>query len=505
MGRLTWMLLALLVSCAGSKYPRGARAFEDAQAPVKLVHQPAQGELASMEILVRAGSAHDPIGSEGLAYLTAHLLREGGAGERSGEAVQSALYRMGTDIEVVVDKEMVAFRVTCVAEDAPEVAALLGDMLIRPQLDPSALQRIRDNAKTHLQRGITQNDEALGDALLDARLYAGHGYGHPVQGRFGVIGNLDEADVRRFLTERYIRPAIVLGVAGAVSDEVIQGLRDRLSETPASLYRDVTPRPAPVGRARRVLIVEKETVATGIHLGHHTQLRRDHEDWPAMMLAAFALGEHRQAHGRLYQALRETRGLNYGDYAYVERYRQDGFSHRQMTGTGRIDNPFYVWVRPVAPENAPFALKGALDIVESWVKAGLTEDEFARMKTYMQARVVLWAADPARRLGWATEAALMGWPNPVETLPSAMGSLTREQVNQAIQRHVDPSTVDIVVVTADGEGFSSAIEGDAPTPIVYEGAAPSQESPQAKEDVRISEIDLDVEKVQIISTTDLFR
>ena len=305
---MQWILLVgLLLGCTGGRYARGPSAIEQATGPVQLVHQPAAGELVHLEILVRAGSAHDPIGSEGLAHLTAHLLREGGAGKHSATAVQRALHRMGTDIDVVVDREMVAFRATCVSEDAAEVAKLMAKMLTAPKLDPSVLTRLRTEAMTTLKSGIPQNDEALGDALLDARLYAGHGYGHPVQGRTGVLETVDVAQVRRFLLERYVRPAVVLGVSGAATDDVVSSLRDSLSTLPAQMYRDVTPRAAPVPRGRRVLIVQKQTTATGIHFGHHTRLRRDHPDWAAMLLATTALGEHRQAHGRLYQALREVR------------------------------------------------------------------------------------------------------------------------------------------------------------------------------------------------------
>ena len=493
-----------LVGCTGGRYPRGTSALTEAHGPVTLVHQPAQGELVHLEILVRAGSAHDPIGSEGLAHLTAQLMRQGGAGQRSAEEVEAVLYRMGTDVEVVVDREMVAFRATCVAEDAPELARLMGSMLMAPKLQPAALSRIRDEALIYLQQGLAQNDETLGDAVLDAQLYAGHGYGHPVEGRAGVLPMLDEAQVRRFILERYVRPAIVLGVAGAASDETVQGLRARLSEAPSELYRDVTPRAVSVPRGRQVLIVQKQTAATGIHFGHPTRLRRDHPDWPAMMLAATALGEHRQAHGRLYQALREQRGLNYGDYGYVERYRQDGWSHRQQTGTGRVDNAFYVWIRPVAPANAAFALKGAVGIVEDWVETGLSEEEFTAMQAYLQSRIALWAADPARRLGWATEAALMGWPDPLSSLPQAVGALTREEVHAAIQKHVHPERLDIVVVTQDAAALSEALRSEAPTPMVADKSH-AEDAAIAAEDAEISSRQLGIDGIEIVPTADLFR
>ena len=99
----------------------------------------------------------------------------------------------------------------------------------------------------------------------------------------------------------------------------------------------------------------------------------------------------------------------------------------------------------------------------------------------------------------------MGWPDPVQTLPAAMAALSRAEVNAAIQRHIDPANLDIVVVTADGSAFSEAIRDEAPTPIRYTSSPPAEGSDQAVEDTRISEIKVGLEGVEIVPTKDLFR
>jgi zinc protease len=493
------------LACAGMRYDRGHRALAQANAPVRVVNQVAPSDLAWFEVLVRAGSAHDPVGQEGIAYLTAQLLRQGGAGGRSPEAVEEALVALGAEIEVIVDREMVAFRTTCMAEDAQAVAALLGDMLVAPGLDADVFERIGSESSAWLERGIVQNDEALGDAVMDAWLYEGHRYGHPTRGRQGVVDVLTIDDVSAFMAKRYIRPSVVLGVAGAVPGAVVASLVDRLSETPSQLYQDVTPRAVPKLSGRSMLIVEKPTDATGIHFGQGTGLHRSHADWPAMLLAITALGEHRQSHGRLYQGLREDRGLNYGDYAYIEHYVQADWSARQHTGTGRVQNAFSVWIRPVGASNGPFALKAAVRLVESWVEDGLSQEEFTRMQTYLSSRIALWATDPGRRLGWSTEAILMGWPDPIADLPERVRALTLATVNQTIQRHVDPKSLNIVVVTGDGAAFRDAIIEEGLTPIVYDGSSPKSESDQAREDATIAASVVGVDGVEIIATEELFR
>ena len=517
-----WAMLTLW-SCTWSRAP-GPAPLVEAVKPIRVVGQPADGLVTWLDLTIRAGSAHDPIGQEGLAWHTANLLREGGAGGRDKAAVDALLYRLGTDVEVMVDRELISLRVRCLTEDLPEVTDLLGDMLLEPALDASALERLAGSSRTALETGIAESDEGLGMAALDGWLFSGHRYAHPPQGRAGVLETLTVDDVQDFLDARYVRPAAVLGVSGpmigadgAVRDDApgsasVTALAGRLSEGLApTLYTDATPRAVDTIEGREVLIIEKETDAVGAHIGQVTSLRRDHPDWPAMLLAMTAFGEHRQSHGRLYRAFRKQRGLNYGSYAYIESYRQDGWAREQETATGRVQNPFYVWLRPMSDDNALFAVKGAVRMLEQLHEEGLQEAEFEQMRTYLVGRVALWAASPERRLGWAVEARVMGWPDPIETLPAALRALDRESVHRAIQQHLDPTALRIVLVAGDAEALAAKIRPQAdgreypPTPIVYEGTPPASGSPQAAEDDAISQYDLDARQVIILSSEELFR
>ncbi|HCH65084.1 MAG: hypothetical protein CL927_15635 [Deltaproteobacteria bacterium] len=517
MSRFAWLLVAVTMLSCWTPKP-GPVPVDVAQAPVRLVAQPVQGPVTWITVAVRAGSAHDPVGKEGLAALTAQLLREGGAGDRTPEAVDQLLFRLGTELSVVVGKELVTYRVKVLTEDLPLVTSLLADMFTQPKLDPDAHTRLLGELSDQLEKGILQNDEETGLEVFDNLLFAGHPYGHPVAGRAGVIDTLTIADVEAFLVTRYLRSVVVLGVAGsAVGDDGtwrpdaataadLASLRTALSTLPGTIYDSPTPKRVPSVEGRSLLVVEKNTDSTGIHFGHPTALHRGHPDWPAMLLAFTAMGEHRQAHGRLYQALREERGLNYGDYAYIERYTQAGWSSRQETGTGRLQNPFYVWIRPVASADGPFTLRGATDLVESFVADGLAEDEFALMQRYLQGRVALWADDPARRLGWAVEAESMGWPDPISTLPDQINALTLDDVNTAIQRHIHPESMRYVVVTGDAEAFIQSLADDVSSPLASPNhSVPETGSPRAAEDAHWASFRLGWTETSIVAAEGVFR
>jgi zinc protease len=503
--RLFWVLPWFILSCTGKKYDPGPRAFDAALAPVRLVLQPAKGPKVWMQVTVRAGSAHDPVGKEGLAHLTAQLLREGGMGEMAPQDVSGALLELGTDIEVVVDKELVSFRIQCARQDALRAATLLGLMFKAPQFQPKVLDRLKAEGIDWLDRGVLGSDEQLGDEVFQSWLYQGHPYGHPITGRSGVIGSIGVADVIAFYSERYVRPVMAVGVAGGVEDRVVSQLVADLSLAEGKLYRGVTPRPVGPVLDRSMLIVTKETPGTGVQFGHPTGLGRDHKDWPAMMVAVAALGEHREFNGNRNHSTHDQRGLNQGEFASVEALLQVHGIAAQQPGTGRVDNSFSVLIRPTTPDQAAFALKGALDIVERWVADGLTPEEFERSKAQLQRRIARWAEDAGRRIAWALEAQVMGWPNPMDTLSSNIGALNIEAVNGAIQTHIDPKRLRIVVVTEDAEAFEEAINGNKLTSLDIPSGAPGADPALVAEDARISGLSLGIGEVNRVAAAGVFR
>ena len=76
------------------------------------------------------------------------------------------------------------------------------------------------------------------------------------------------------------------------------------------------------GRESRLTMVEKDTRSVAYSIGFPIDVKRGHPDYPALLVAQAYFGQHRTSGGRLYNRLREIRGLNYGDYAYIEYFPQ---------------------------------------------------------------------------------------------------------------------------------------------------------------------------------------
>ncbi|MFZ5482291.1 MAG: hypothetical protein ACOZNI_36355 [Myxococcota bacterium] len=218
----------------------------------------AQGPLAAVSIpgdrvvlALRAGSAADPPGREGLAALTAATI-----------AAQAGA-------EVVVEPELVAFRVD--ADALPALAAAIGAV---------------DEQKIAAARETLAAPETCWDiarAAFDAWVFAGHPYGHAPRGRTSVVPTLTAAEVRGFAAARYVRGSAALGVPEAAR------LADQALLAP-TITRHLTPATLPPVDGRRMLVVEAP-IGTSCAAAGHRAARPLSMSERAALAVAQALGE----------------------------------------------------------------------------------------------------------------------------------------------------------------------------------------------------------------------
>lgn len=478
-----WCMLLGLVACV--KVPRGEVPVERAaQPPRMVVRADAEAPNVYLSAMVAAGSGWDPVGAEGTAWLVAESIASGGTQDLSPDEVRQSLYRTGNGVEVVVGKEWTSFRLRCHRDQGDLCVDLFADMLTQPRFDDAELERLRSEAVYDLGDGVASNEEALAYDALDAWLFEGHPYGHPVKGRTGVLPTIDQADLRAFHASHYVREAVVVGVGGAVSEAQRTRLQSKLMTLPGTLPPELPlMKPMPV-EGRSLLVVETDSEVMGFRFGHPLDVSRSHDDYPALYLAMTAFGAHRQSFGTLFQVLRRDRGLNYGTYAYPEPFRERRGAALEENGMGRRQSFFHLWIRPTSRDNGPFALKLALAELEKLVAEGLPAERFDDIQTYLGGAVPLLARDPGRRLAYAVEAAATGHPDPLVTLPDALSELTLDDVNAALKAHLRPKDLRVVAVGGAGQALVDRLTSDAPTVITYQGLEPDEA--QAARDAEVA-------------------
>jgi zinc protease len=411
---------------------------------------------------------------EGLAALTASMVAEAGSRERKIDEITKSLFPLAGSFSDQVDKEMTTFTGSIHKDKWNEFLDIALPMLLDPGFREEDFRRVKDAQKNALVLDLKDNnEEEFGKERLQANVYAGSGYGHPVLGTVKGIESITLDDVKAFYRQAYTQGAVRVGISGDVSDSMIAALKTELARLPQGGGLPATG--VPLGRKPQGLeveIIEKNTRATAISFGLPLEVTRRHPDFPALWLAKTWLGEHRASSGQLYQRVRELRGLNYGDYAYIEAFPGGMYGFFPRPNLGRKAQLFEVWIRPVAPQNAHFALRLALSELGKLVDNGMSQEDFEVTRGYLMKNVFVMTATQDQRLGYALDSQWYGTPEFTQMMREGLAKLTVADVNAAIRKHLSATNLSVVFITKDAAALKDKLVTDAFSPISYDAKKP---------------------------------
>jgi zinc protease len=433
-----------------------------------VVLQPRVGtDLVAIRVMFFAGSVSDPKGKEGLTALTARLMAEGGTQALSAAELNEALFPMAAELAVQSDKELTVFVGRVHRDHLQKFMRIFTDVLVRPRFEPKEFERLRRDALQDIEQRLrSSDDETLGKVALEALMYEGHPYGHYVGGTVAALRAMKLEDVTAHARAVFTQDRMIIGLGGSVDQALGRLTKIRLGSLPKTGPKAAdVPAPKP-GRAR-VIIVEKPTMSTAISLGYPYELRRGQRDFYPFWLAVSAFGEHRQMGGRLFEALREQRGLNYGDYAYAEAFRQWHFTTFPAPNVPRRLQQFSIWLRPVEPKHAVFALRAALYETDKLLKGGVTEAELERQKGFLDGYTRSWESSDSRRVGYALDEIFYQQRFFLDSFRKSMPRIARDYVNSTIRKYVRPKDFRYAFVTADAAALKAALLSGQPSPIKY--------------------------------------
>lgn len=315
----------------------------DALLPVSIVaQQSSSSPLVGVSILIHAGAGQDPDGKKGLASLTAAMATDGGSVTHSIQEINAAMYPIASGFNAQVDKEMTRLSGQVHKDNLDTWYGLVRDQLLRPGWHEQDFERVTTQLMNAVRTGLVgNNDEELGKEVLYSNIYGDdHPYGSPNLGRSGDIGRLTIEDVRKFYSDYYTINNITIGLSVGHPDSFAEKLSNDLQVLPLGERVTLAVPPAQAHDGARAVIAEKETPAVAVSFGFPIDLKRGDRDWVALWLARSYFGEHRSSNSYLFQRIRETRGMNYGDYAYIEYFPNGMFQTRPETGLGRQQQIF---------------------------------------------------------------------------------------------------------------------------------------------------------------------
>ncbi|MBU8894806.1 insulinase family protein [Corallococcus sp. H22C18031201] len=266
--------------------------------------------LVSMRLVMRAGSAVDPVGKAGLADFTARLLRRGTA-RMSADALDEAIEFVGASVSTGVSEDSFSVYVTTPAEHFSAMMEVLGQIVREPSFPQSEVDDARDRALAQFANDL-DDPSVIADRAFSQALWGDHPYGHDVGGSARSVGTFTRDDVVRFHREHLGPQVAMLVVVGALVPETVAAEAQKAFAdwTGGPDSAPVVPPMEGIARAGQVLLVDKpDQTQSQVRVGG-PGFRMGHPDYFSATAMNIALGGGFTS--RLMNEIRVNRGLTYG-------------------------------------------------------------------------------------------------------------------------------------------------------------------------------------------------
>ncbi|HEY1338674.1 MAG TPA: hypothetical protein VGF59_14255, partial [Bryobacteraceae bacterium] len=194
----------------------------------------------------------------------------------------------------------------------------------------------------------------------------------------------------------------------------------------------------------------------------------------------------------------------YGDYSYIEYFPRGMFLMEPPPNLARQFQMFQIWIRPVEPPTAKFALRLALYELNKLIKNGISEADFQRTRDFLSKYVNVLTRTKGAELGYAIDSMFYGVPNYNTFLKGALAKMTRDDVNRAIKRHLRTEKLILVAVAHGGEDLKRLLASDEPSPMTYNSPKP-EEITQEDKTVEKWPVGLRAEDIVVVPAEQVFQ
>ncbi|HSQ58906.1 MAG TPA: pitrilysin family protein [Acidobacteriota bacterium] len=382
--------------------------------------------------IVRAGGMDAPSGAPAVPDLTARMLTRGAAG-RTKEAITARLDDAGARRSYDLTLQDLTVTGSGMSRDLPLLLETMADELMRPAFAADELKKAKDELRAAVLRADDNTGQRAIDQLSRLVFPPGHPYVAPTrEAMMAAIDKATVADLRAFHAGRYVGDGTILCIVGDVDPdeaaakvEALFGGMARGEKPEADRARVET------GAAKEVVVTMPGKANTDFVLGQASGLVRTDPDFEASVIANAALGQSSLT-SRVGKRVRDTEGLSYSLWS---RYRW----------TDAIDGIWMLYVA-VAPQNAAKAIRSSREVIEQYVREGVTAEEVETQKNYFAGNFQVQLGTNGGVARELSNAEKFGFgPRYLDEYPARFRTVTREQVNEAIRKRLRPDRMHLVI------------------------------------------------------------
>ncbi|WP_267306971.1 M16 family metallopeptidase [Mycobacterium barrassiae] len=373
---------------------------------------------ASVGVWVDVGSRDEGPSVAGAAHFLEHLLFKS-TPTRTAVDIAQAVDAVGGELNAFTTREHTCYYAHVLDTDLELAVDLVADVVLRGRCAAEDVEIERDVVLEEIAMRDDDPEDTLGDVFLSA-MFGSHPVGRPVIGSAKSIAAMTRTQLHSFHMRRYTPERMVVAVAGNVEhDEVVTLVREHFGPRLVRGRKPVPPRKG-TGRVtgRPTLeLVNRDAEQTHLSLGVRTPGRHWEHRW-ALSVLNTALGGGLSS--RLFQQIRETRGLAYSVYSTVDTFADGGALSIYAA---------------CLPERFPEVVRVTADVLEEVARDGITETEYRIAKGSLRGGLVLGLEDSGSRMNRIGRSELnYGTHRSIEDTLAKIEAVTLDEVNAVARK-----------------------------------------------------------------------
>lgn len=383
---------------------------------------------------IPAGSRDEPAALYGSSHFIEHLLFKGSA-KYTAEEIAQVFDTLGGELNASTSREYVVVYGRFLDDQMPAALDVMTDMLLTPTF--TDLDREREVVLEEIAMVEDAPQDLIHDVLAEVVL-DGHPLAHPILGTRETVAGASEADIRAFHNDRFRFSDMVVAAAGNVDHDRLKGLLlDRLADSDGRKPAR-TPSLPQTAPSRR--FVAKETEQMHVCLGGVGLARDDERRFILSVLDSLFGGS---LSSRLFQEIREKRGLVYSVYSFSQLYKETGLSG------------VYFGCRP---ERLDAVMETIGRELVRLVTESVPTEELQRAKEHLKGRMILGLESTSSRMtrlgkGVLTETEILS----LDELAERIDGVTSEQVLELAGEVYSPGRMSVVGIGADEGEFARTV------------------------------------------------
>ncbi len=392
-----------------------------------------QVRSCAIGVWIGTGSVREDAAESGASHFIEHMLFKG-TEKRSAQQIAAEMDGIGGNINAFTSKECTCFYAKVLDEHLEKAVDILSDIVRFSAFDPKEIEKEKGVVCEEILM-VEDSPEDLAHDVLSSTYFAGDPLARPILGTKESVTSFTREGLLRYMGKHYMPGNIVIAVAGNLPPrkELIALLKRYFSSAGTGEGQEPAICNIPAG-GRRFQPVQKDIEQIHICMGLPGVSLDAPEQYPLFVLSN-ALGGSMSS--RLFQKIREQRGLAYSIYSYPSCYRSVGY-FALYAGTGE--------------QQAPEVVRLVLEELEEIRKNGITEEEFQRSRDQLKGSYLLSQEGTSSRMNALGKAQLLlnRLYSEEETI-KRIEAVTMEDVRDITRKVLDLEQLSLVCVGRMGK------------------------------------------------------